>query len=90
MNYTEILFIWLAVISAVSVIVTVYDKLAAKSGARRVAEKTLLGLGLIGGACAIFMTMLLIRHKTRHTKFMVGLPLEIVLHIVIISAVALI
>ena len=83
------IFIWLVIISAVSVILTVYDKIAAKTGGRRIAEKTLMLLGLIGGAAAILVTMLIIRHKTRHAKFMVGLPVEIILHIGIIAAVAL-
>ncbi|MBQ8576316.1 MAG: DUF1294 domain-containing protein [Clostridia bacterium] len=85
MNY---IFIWLGIISAVSVIVTAYDKIAAKSGAWRIPEKTLMLLGFLGGAAAMLVTMLIIHHKTRHAKFMVGLPLEIVLHIAIIIAVA--
>ncbi len=85
MNYAIIAF---SVISAVSVIVTVYDKIASKSDARRVPEKTLMLLGLIGGAAAMLLTMLIIHHKTRHAKFMAGLPAEIILHIAIIIAVA--
>ncbi len=88
MNYIKLLFVWLAFISLISVAATVYDKLASKSSARRVPEKTLLGLGLVGGAEAMLVTMLIIRHKTRHRKFTVGLPLEIILHIIIITAVA--
>jgi uncharacterized membrane protein YsdA (DUF1294 family) len=33
--------------------------------------------GAAGGAAAMLTVMLLIRHKTRHVKFMVGLPLII-------------
>lgn len=83
------IFIWLVIISAVSVILTVYDKIAAKTGSRRIAEKTLMLLGLIGGAGAMLVTMLIIHHKTRHAKFMAGLPIEIILHTGIILAVAL-
>ena len=83
------IFIWIGIISAVSVILTVYDKIAAKTGSRRIAEKTLMLLGLIGGAGAMLVTMLIIHHKTRHAKFMAGLPIEIILHTGIILAVAL-
>lgn len=83
------IFIWIGVISAVSVILTVYDKIAAKTGNRRIAEKTLMLLGLLGGAAAMLITMLIIHHKTRHAKFMIGLPVELILHIGIILAVAL-
>lgn len=82
------IFIWLVIISAVSVILTVYDKIAAKTGSRRIAEKTLMLIGLIGGAGAMLVTMLIIHHKTRHAKFMAGLPIEIILHTGIILAVA--
>ena len=71
--------LWLLAIGAVSVIVCMHDKRAAKRGAWRVRESTLLLLGLLGGALPMLLTMLLIRHKTRHLKFMLGLPLEILL-----------
>ena len=80
---------YFAAISLVSVTVTVYDKYAAKHRPRRrTPEKTLMLLGLCGGATAMYITMLLIRHKTQHKKFMAGLPLFIVLH-VLIAAVLL-
>ena len=69
---------WLAVISLITVIVTVYDKIAAKKRPRhRVPENTLLLLAVLGGGLAEYITMLLIRHKTKHKKFMVGLPVII-------------
>ena len=78
-----VFFIWFILISAVSIIMTVYDKWAAKHKKRRVPERTLLSLGFIGGAAAMYLTMKMIRHKTKKKKFMVGLPLEILLHVLI-------
>ncbi len=67
---------YLAVISLVSVILTVSDKLYAKRpGHRRVPESTLLLYAAFGGSAAMLLTMLLIRHKTKHIKFMLGIPL---------------
>ncbi len=83
----EILLLYAAVISLVTAIVTVYDKLAAKKGAWRIPEKTLLLLGLFGGAAAELAVMLMIRHKTRHKKFMIGLPAILILQAAIIAAV---
>ena len=75
---------YLIIISIITVIVTVYDKIAAKKNPRgRVPEKTLMLLGLFGGAAAEFITMQIIRHKTRHNKFMLGLPAFIILHIIV-------
>ena len=69
-----------AVISLVTVIVTVYDKIAAKKRPKhRIRENTLLLLAVLGGGPAEYVTMLLIRHKTLHKKFMIGLPVIILL-----------
>ena len=79
-----VFFIWFILISAVSIIMTVYDKWAAKRKKRRVPERTLLSLGIVGGAAAMYLTMKCIHHKTKKKKFMVGLPLEILLHVLIV------
>ena len=70
---------YLAAISLISVIVTVYDKIAAKRGASRTPERTLLLFSALGGSVFMFLTMLMIRHKTQHIKFMLGIPLIIIL-----------
>ncbi len=71
-----------------AMVLTVYDKWAARRRPRnRIPEKILLALAGIGGSVAMLLTMLLIRHKTRHAKFMVGLPLMIVAQIVLIFTV---
>lgn len=79
--------IFLAFISVVAVVMTIYDKAAAKSGKRRAPEKTLMLIGFFGGATAMYCVMQLIRHKTKHKKFMIGLPVFIVLHLAMIIAV---
>ena len=71
---------YLAVISVVSIIVCIYDKFASKHMTHhRTREATLLILSAIGGSVAMLLTMLLIRHKTKHVKFMLGIPAIIVL-----------
>jgi len=52
----------------------VYDKYAAKRKKTRIPEKTLFLTALFGGSLAMLFTMLVIRHKTGHKRFMVGLP----------------
>ena len=84
----KIIFIYLAVISLVSVIITVYDKKAAKKNRQRVPEKNLLLLSLIGGSVAMYLTMQVIRHKTRHAKFMLGIPAIMALQLAVVIAVA--
>ncbi len=72
-------YLYLAVLSALSVIVTVVDKCSAKCRARRVSEKALFILAILGGSGAMYLTMLLIRHKTLHKRFMLGLPTVLLL-----------
>ena len=80
--------IYLAAISLVSIIVCCYDKFAAKHLQRhRTREATLLLLSALGGSVAMFVTMQLIRHKTKHAKFMVGIPVIFVLQVTVIAAV---
>lgn len=71
----------LLIVSALAVLVTVYDKLVAGKKRSRVPEQTLFLLAILGGSAAMYLTMLLIRHKTKHKRFMLGLPLIILLHI---------
>ena len=74
----RIALVYIAVISLITIIGTVYDKIAAKKRPKhRVPENTLLLLAVLGGGLAEWLTMLLIRHKTRHKKFMIGLPVII-------------
>lgn len=81
----EILYIplcWLAFISLATTAVTAADKLKAKKGSFRVSEKTLIILALLGGSLAEYFTMRLIRHKTLHKKFMIGLPVIIIFQLI--------
>lgn len=77
------ILIYIFLISLLSVIVCVSDKQRAIKGKRRISEKTLLILSFFGGATAMYLTMLKIRHKTKHKKFMIGLPVIIVFHFAI-------
>ncbi|MBQ3087658.1 MAG: DUF1294 domain-containing protein [Oscillospiraceae bacterium] len=85
----EFVLLYFVVISAATAAATFYDKLAAKAGRWRVPEKTLLLLALVGGAAAELAVMLVIRHKTRHKKFMIGLPAILVLQAVLIAGILL-
>ena len=80
----EYLLIYLSVVNLLAVIVCTYDKIAAKHGMKRIRESTLLWISVFGGAAAMYMTMRIIRHKTKHNKFMVTLPLVILLQTAII------
>ena len=76
---TVLLFfvIYIALVSIASMIVTIVDKVRAVRRQWRVPESTLLILSALGGSVSMYLTMLVIRHKTRHIKFMLGIPIII-------------
>ena len=80
-------YIYLAVINVIAVIVTVHDKNAAQRGAWRVKERTLMLISALGGAPAMYLTMLTIHHKTRKPLFMIGIPVIFVLELILFFVV---
>ncbi len=80
---------YVAVISLVAIVFTVVDKSNAKKHKRRVPESDLMFIGALGGALLMFVTMLAIRHKTKHAKFMAGLPAIILLHAALVFLVVI-
>ena len=83
----KFLTINLIIINIIAIIVTIHDKHAAVKGNWRVKENTLLLLSALGGAPAMYLTMLLIRHKTQKPKFMLGIPLIFIAELIIIYLV---
>ncbi len=83
----KILLIYLGVISLLSVIVCIYDKVISKRNnvKLRIPEKSLLIWSALGGSVAMFACMLLIRHKTKHAKFMIGIPVIMVIQAAILG-----
>ena len=57
------------------------DKLKAKKGAWRIPEATLLLVAFLGGSVGAFLGMEIFRHKTKHAKFKILVPLFLILHI---------
>ncbi len=62
---------WLAVMTVVTFAAYAVDKRAARAGARRIPERTLLLLVVAGGFIGGWLGMYLLRHKTRHPSFRV-------------------
>lgn len=75
------ILIYIVSVSLLAMIMTVRDKIAARQHTRRIRERTLLTVSVLGGSAAMLLTMLVIRHKTRHAKFMFGIPLILMLQI---------
>ncbi len=79
-----LLFFYLIIINILALVFTVSDKLRAIKHKRRISEFTLMTIAALGGSVTMLITMLIIRHKTRHLKFMLGIPVIILIQLSIV------
>lgn len=79
-----IFIIYYLLISIYGIAITISDKKRAVKRKRRISENQLMITGLLGASLPMFITMKIIRHKTKHPKFMIGLPIESVFHIILV------
>ena len=89
MMITNILFekyilIYLIIINLITFIVFALDKICAIKKKWRYKEVYLLGMCFVAGAIGGFLAMHLFRHKTKKKLFVIGVPLIIVIHLVMI------
>ena len=71
----RILYVWLLLMSLVLFFTMGADKRRAVKSLRRVPERRLFTLALLGGAAGGWLGMYAFRHKTQHGKFIFGFPL---------------
>ena len=75
------IFLLLAAVNLLAFVLYGVDKLKAKKGAWRIPEATLLLVAFLGGSLGALLGMEVFRHKTKHAKFKVLVPLFLILHI---------
>jgi len=79
---------YLILINALALLLMLADKQKAKRGVWRIPEATLMGVAALGGSIGAIAGMYLFRHKTRHPKFYIGLPLILLIQLFAIFFVA--
>ena len=77
----DILLTYLTIINAVGFTFMLVDKRRAQKNRWRIPEATLMGIAAIGGSIGSLAGMYLFRHKTRHPKFTIGIPVILILQI---------
>ena len=60
------------------------DKQKARKNQWRIPERVLMGIALLGGSAGVYIGMYVCRHKTRHLKFTLGVPMILAIQIVLI------
>lgn len=76
------LVVYLCIINALSFLLMLIDKQKAKKKRWRIPERTLLGVSAIGGSLGGLLGMYLLRHKTLHKRFAIGIPLMFIIHLI--------
>ena len=86
----QILLVYLLLVNAAAFTLMLVDKYKAKRNLWRIPEATLMGIAAIGGSIGAIAGMNLFRHKTKHPKFYIGLPVIFVLQVVAVICVVFI
>ncbi len=73
--------IYLLIINALGFLLMLIDKHKARKNKWRIPEATLMIVAALGGSIGSLLGMYTVRHKTKHLKFTVGIPVILVLQI---------
>ncbi len=80
----KIVLIYLFFINFIGFSIMLVDKKRAIHKEWRVPEKTLIGISIIGGSVGMILGMFTFRHKTKHLKFLLGIPVIIIIQFYIV------
>ena len=70
----DIFEVFIIIINVFAFVLCAYDKFAAKKGLFRIPEKVLLSGSLLFGSLGMLCGMYLFRHKTKHARFVIAVP----------------
>ena len=77
----ELIILYLLIINAIAFLLMLADKYKAKKNLWRIPEATLMTSALLGGSIGALAGMYTVRHKTKHIKFTLGIPLILIAQI---------
>lgn len=74
----KLFLIYFLIVNAAGFLSMLLDKHKARKNLWRISESTLLTIALLGGSIGSLVGMYLVRHKTKHLKFTLGIPLILI------------
>ena len=83
----KILLVYLLIVNAAGFLLMLVDKIKARKNLWRIPEATLMTVAAIGGSIGAIAGMNLFRHKTKHAKFYIGLPVILTLQVVAVICI---
>ena len=72
------LILYFLIINALGFILMLADKHKARKNKWRIPESTLMGVAALGGSIGCLLGMYTVRHKTKHLKFTLGVPMILI------------
>ena len=75
------LILYFFTINALGFLLMLVDKHKARKNRWRIPEATLMGVAVLGGSIDSLIGMYTVRHKTKHPKFTVGIPLILIVQL---------
>ena len=73
---------YMIVMNLVGFFVMGTDKMKSRKHRRRVPERRLFAISILSGSIGVLAGMYIFRHKTRHMKFVIGVPVIIAIQII--------
>ena len=77
----ELIGYYRIIINIIAFILMYVDKQKAIRHQWRIKEATLMGFAIFGGSIGAFLGMQLFRHKTKHPKFYIGVPVILIIQL---------
>lgn len=85
MNYLQVMIgIYITTMNILGFVFMGIDKQKAKNKKWRIKERTLFVIALLGGSIGSIIGMQVFRHKTKHKKFVIGMPFICIAQIVFV------
>lgn len=81
----SIFVLYLIVLNLAGFFIMLVDKKRAIKNQWRISEKALIGISIIGGSIGMLAGMSTFRHKTKHKKFTIGIPIILVIQVAILA-----
>lgn len=80
----KVIIIYLVLINIIGFLSMYIDKKKSISHKWRISEKSLILIAVLGGGIGSLIGMRSFRHKTKHLKFTLGIPLIIIIEVYLI------
>lgn len=81
----DILKYYILLMNIISLIIMGVDKSRAIRKKWRISERTLFLFAILGGSLGSLLGMQFFHHKTRHKKFVIGMPIILIVHLLVLG-----